>query len=107
MCYKNINIQTEIITKPGSIQVDEELVLNANEKDHSLFYGRRYYNNEKELLLDDTWKEYSQNAGPGCIMYTIPEFTHLHVPAQLFYTFGVDAWFQQCFPNCKVTFWKM
>lgn len=106
MCYNNSNIREEIIAEPGTIQVDEELVLNASEKDHAQFYGRRYCINDEQLLLDTVWKEYSQKAGIGGTLHVVPEFKRLHVPANLYYTMGVDSWFRECFPNCKVTFWE-
>jgi hypothetical protein len=107
MCYNNSNIQAEIITQPGSIQIDEELILNASEKDHSNFFAKRYCINDEELILDTVWKEYSKKAGPGGKLFVIPEFRHLHVPAFLFYTLGVNSWFRECFPNCDITFWEV
>lgn len=106
MCYTGINIQEEIITNPGYFQVDDEVMMNSNEKEQSIFYGNQYPTNDKEITLDYTWKEYSQKADPGVMPSVVPEFKHLHVPIFLFYTFGVDAWFSHSFPNCKVTFWE-
>ena len=106
MCYNNSNIQHEIITQPGIIRVDEEVVLDNSEKGHSQFYGRRYCINDEELILDTVWKEYSQKAGVGAQLYVITEFKRLHVPTHLYYTLGVDSWFRECFPNCTVTFWE-
>jgi len=106
MCYNNKNIQEEIIVTPGDIQIDEELILNADEIQHTQFFAFRYCLNEEDILLDTVWKEYSRIAGPDNL-YKIPEFKRLHVPAYLYYTIGVNSWFRECFPNCKVTFWQI
>jgi hypothetical protein len=107
MCYNGTNIQEEIITEPGYFQVDEEVIPDADEKEQARFYGERYANNDEQITLEHTWKEYSQTAGSNVVLKVIPEFKRLHVPVCLYYTLGVYSWFAECFPNCKVTFWEV
>jgi len=106
MSYFGTNIQEEIVTSPGYFQVDEEVMMETGEQDQTHFYGQRYAINDEQLTLDYIWKDYSQKAGPIVQLQVVPNFKHLHVPACLFYTLGVDSWFSECFPNCKVTFWQ-
>lgn len=106
MAYNGTNIQEEIVTTPGYFQVDEEVMTDKIEKDQYSFYKSDYPVNDEELILDHIWKYYSQKAGPSAKLHVVSEFKHLHVPACLFYTLGVESWFAECFPNCKVTFWE-
>jgi hypothetical protein len=106
MSYEGTNIQEEIVTTPGYFQIDDEVMMETGEADQANFYGRRYAINDELLTLDYVWKEYSQKAGAGFTPRIVPEFKHLHIPACLFYTLGVDSWFSECFPNCTVTYWE-
>lgn len=106
MSYHGTNIQEEIITSPGQFQIDEEIIKDNDESEQCYFYNLRYALNVEELTLDHIWKQYSQKAGPGVVLHVVPEFKHLHVPLQLHYTLGVNSWFAESFPNCKVTYWK-
>jgi hypothetical protein len=107
MSYSAGNIQTELRTKPGSFEVDDEVMMDSDEQQQSKFYGQRYPINDELLTLDYMWKAYSQRAGAGFVPRVVPELKSIHVPACLFYTLGVDQWFSHSFPNCKVTYWKM
>lgn len=104
MCYNRQNIQEEIITTPGPLSIDDETVYGATEEEHSYFYSFYRCKNDEQITLDYTWKHYDQKRP---IPMVVPELKKLHVPAHLFYTLGVKSWFAECFPNCKVTFWKL
>lgn len=104
MCYNGNFVTESIITVPGSIQVDEELMLSATEEEHCEIYKLNNWVNREVIMLDYTWKKYSKEAGPRNLL-VIPEFKRLHVPRCLFDTLGVSQWFKHCFPNCKVTYW--
>ena len=106
MSYHGKNIQEEIVTTPGYFQVDEEVLSDRSEEEQTYFYNLMYADNDDCLTLDHIWKQYSEKAGPNATLHVVPEFKHLHVPACLYYTLGVNSWFAECFPNCKVTYWK-
>jgi hypothetical protein len=101
MSYHNTNIQEKIVTTPGYFQMDDKVMLNKDEQAQTYFYSQRYPNNDEQLTLDYIWKKYS-SAKP----HVVREFRYLHVPYSLYYVIGVNSWFRECFPNCKVTFWE-
>jgi hypothetical protein len=93
MCYNGNFVTEKIIVEPTSIQIDEELILNASRSDHYQVYKTTDCENLEELTLDYTWRQYSKKAGPRNLL-VIPEFRRLHVPECLFESHVVKQWFR-------------
>lgn len=101
MAYDGTNICETIITRPGLMHMDGEMIYNSN---HSDEYKKLKYVNSDFLTLDNIWKQYSHLYGTAEVKI-IPEFKKLVVPRSLYECLGVKSWFRYSFPNCHVVFW--
>ena len=105
MAYEKTDICEKIITRPGFIHLNGEVINNKTELEHSREYERAQPLNTYFLTLDNIWKQYSTFHGVK-MPEIIPEFKELVVPRALFESIGIDNWFRYSFPNCTVKFWE-
>jgi len=58
--------------------------------------------------LDSVWDIYSKiKIDDEYIgVHVVPELKKVYVPAELFDSLGIYAWFSYCFPNCVITTWS-
>jgi hypothetical protein len=106
MIYNDDYVIESIVTRPGTLQFVEDCVYNDNsESSHMNFYKRQIPENWYALTFDYVWKYYSKKY-PQDTLYVITDLKRLHVPRCLFESVGVSQLFNDCFPNCVVTFWK-
>lgn len=104
MAYEGKDICEKIVTSPGIMHIDGQLIRDKSEASHSREYAREPCVNTYFLKLDNVWKQYSQFHAPE-MPKVVPEFKLLIVPYSLYQTLGVQQWFRHSFPNCKVYFW--
>lgn len=105
MSYEGTNVCESIVTKPGILYINGEIIDDNSELTHSNKYANIDPVNDHLLKLDDMWKQYSKLYGTAQPKI-IPEFKELVVPYPLYYCLGVTQWFRYSFPNCKVTYWN-
>ncbi len=105
MAYEGTGICEKIVTSPGILHINGEVIKDNTELRHASEYAKTSYMNTYFLTLDNIWKQYSKFYGtkmPGIV----PELTEIVVPFALYNELGVNPWFRHSFPNCKVTFWE-
>lgn len=89
--------------------VVEQLQISVDDYDSLIRYKNNHRDQFDELMLDFTWKQFSQNRdtnGNFIEALVVPELTFIYVPRILFETIGVYSWFKFSFPNCVIYFWE-
>ena len=105
MAYENRDICQEIITLPGVMFVNGDVITRSNEEEHAIYYSQRIPDNHEQIIFDATWRVFSKKYGAPYELFVVPQLTRLHIPRDLFDSLGVSQFFRHCFPNCRITFW--
>jgi hypothetical protein len=87
----------------------QQLQIPIDDYDSLITYKNIHRDQFDELMLDFTWKRFSQNRdanGNFIEAMVVPELTFIYVPRILFETIGVYSWFKFSFPNCVICFWE-
>lgn len=104
MAYEGKDVCEKIVTRPGILHINGQVLHDSTESTHSREYNRHTPVNSYFLTLENVWKQYSSFYGSQ-MPQVVSEFKELIVPYSLYNCLGVQSWFRHSFPNCKVYFW--